>query len=592
MSDRVTRLVFRTIAVAIALVAAIDPALTLNRTPKADISVLAVNAQSDSALARSVAERLSRSFSILSVPFAASAATVLVGSHVPANATSVAGPVFAITPDTATSSVAIENVLVPANAAVEARVPVTAVMYMQQVNGKQVELRLLSNGSVVDRVTRTVISDDARIEVPLSYVPTAAGAATLRVTANVKGSADSASADAVINVREQKWAVLFFDARPSWMSTFVRRAVERDPRFAATSRIVTSTNVSTDAGRPPATLDDPTVIDLYDAVVVGAPEALGERDVQGLESFLRRRGGSVVLLFDGNKSGKYERLAEFTSFTNTANSEPTIISNVGGDSVAMRTTEWMWPDRLPVGATVLAWSAAKNANLSARRPIVWAVQAGAGRVIVSGALDAWKFRDDAQSGFEKFWQQTIGAAAGSAAPVIEIEFAPRPFEPGDEVEINVTARAAALAELRAGAPVRAELAVALVTDSGRSTVRLWPTGTPGSFRGTVRAPQQPGTYSVIAAANGSSASRPLVVARDVRTANSSEPGLLAAFTSAHGGSVVAAAQLAELPSLIERALQPSPRRVVSHPMRSAWWLLPFATALSIEWFMRRRRSLP
>ena len=586
------RVTLRTIAVVIALLAAIDPALTSNRASKPEISVLAVNAHSDSALARRVAERLSRSFSVLNVPYAASAATVLVGSHVSANATSMAGPVFAVTPDIVESSAAVENVLVPAIAAVDARVPVTAVMHVQKANGKQVELRLLSNGSVVDRVTRTVTSDDARIEVPLSYVTTAAGAATLRVTANVKGSADSASADAVIDVREQKWTVLFFDARPSWMSTFVRRAVERDPRMAATSRIVTSTNVSTDAGRPPATLDDPTVIELYDAIVVGAPEALGERDAQGLESFLRRRGGSVVLLFDGNKSGKYERLAEFTTFTNTANSQPAIISDVGGDSIAMRTTEWMWPDRLPTGATVLAWTNAKNSNLSARRPIVWVVPAGAGRVIVSGALDAWKFRDDAQSGFEKFWQQTIGAAAGSAAPAIEIEFAPRPFEPGSEVEISVTSRDAALAELRTGAPVRAELAVALVTDSGRSPLRLWPKGTPGSFRGTFRAPQQPGTYSVIAAANGSSASRPLVVAREVRAGNSSERGVLAAFTSAHGGTVVAAAQLAELPSVLARALQPLPRRVVWHPMRSAWWLFPFAAALSLEWFLRRRRSLP
>ncbi|MEO7361726.1 MAG: hypothetical protein ABI120_15450, partial [Gemmatimonadaceae bacterium] len=506
--------------------------------------------------------------------------------------TAIAGRVFAVTPDVFASHVAVERVLVPALSALDARVPVTAVLHVQKAIGKQLELRLLSNGNVVDRVTRSVPSDDARMNVPLTYVPTGAGTTTLRVTANVAGGTDSASVDAVINVREQKWAVLFFDARPSWMSTFVRRAVERDPRFAATSRVVTSTNVSTDAGTPPGTLDDPTVIDRYDAVVVGAPEALSERDVQGLENFLRRRGGSVVLLFDGNKSGKYERLAEFTTFTNTANSQPAIISDVGGDSIAMRTTEWMWPNRLPSGANVLAWSDAKNADVAARRPIVWTAQAGAGRVVVSGALDAWKFRDERSSGFEKFWQQTIGAAAGRSVPAIEIEFAARPFEPGEAVEIIVTSRAAALAELRAGLTLRTEMAVALVTDSGRSAVRVWPTGTPGSFRGTLRAPGQPGTYSLIAAASGSSAARGLVVSRDVRVENSREPGLLASFVNAHGGSVVAAEQLAELPALLERVLQPTLRRVVWHPMRSAWWLLPFAAALSLEWYLRRRSGLP
>jgi len=592
VNERVVRLVLRTVAVVIALAAVIDPSLTSNRASKPEISVLAVNAQADSALARKVAERLSRAFSVLNVPYDAAAATVLVGVHVPANATAVAGPVFAVTPDISASRAVVERVLVPGVSAVDASVPVTAVMHVQKAIGKQLELSLLSNGSVVDRATRSVTSDDARIDVPLSYVPTGAGTASLRVTASIKGSADSASVDAVINVRKQKWAVLFFDARPSWMSTFVRRAVERDPRFAVTSRVITSTNVSTDAGKPPGTLADPTVIDLYDAVVVGAPEALSERDVQGLENFLRRRGGSVVLLFDGNNSGKYERLAEFTAFTNTANSQPAVISDVGGDSIAMRTTEWMWPNRLPSGATVLAWSDANNADVSARRPIVWATQAGAGRVIVSGALDAWKFRDERSSGFEKFWQQTIGAAAGSSASAIEIEFAARPFEPGAEVEINVTSRAAALAVLRAGATVRAELAVAVVTDSGRSAVRVWPTGTPGLFRGTFRAPGQPGAYSVIAAANGSSASRGFVVSRDVRIENSQEPGLLASFVSAHGGSVIAVEQLADLPAVLERAVQPTPRRVVWHPMRSAWWLVPFTAALSFEWMLRRRRGLP
>ena len=592
MNDRVVRVGLRSIAIAIALLAAIDPALTSNRASKPDISVLSANSEADSALSRKVAERLARSFTVLRVPFTASAATVLVGSFVPHNAITITGPAFFVTPDTAVSLANVEHVLVPAAAALDARVPVSAIVRVQKANGKQVELSLLSNGSVVDRVTRTISGDDVRLDVPLSYVPTAPGPAALRVTASIKDNANRSSADVVLNVRRQQWAVLFFDARPSWMSTFVRRAVERDPRFAATSRIVTSTNVSTDAGKPPGTLDDPSVVDLYDAVVIGAPEALGERDVQGLESFLRRRGGSVVLLFDGNKGGKYERLAEFTPFINTTNSQPAVIADVSGDSLAMRTTEWMWPTRLPTGATVLAYSDAKNANASARRPVVYTSPAGAGRVIVSGALDAWKFRDNAQSGFEKFWQQTIGAAAASSPPAIDIELPDGPAEPGEEVSITVTSRAAALAEMRGGATVRAEVAVALVTDSGRTAIRVWPTGTPGTFRGAFRAPGVPGAYSVIAAANGSTGARPLLVSRNVRSGNLSEPGLVSAFASAHGGTVVTAEQLADLPAVLERTVQPVVRRVVWHPMRSVWWLLPFAATVSLEWFLRRRRGLP
>lgn len=600
MNERVVRTVLRGVALLIAVLGVIDPSVTSNRAAKPEISVLAVNSEADSALARRVTQQLGRAFTVMNAPYAASAATVFVGSHVPAVDTGLTGVVFAVAPDSARASTAVDVLDVPAVAAVDARVPVNVVARVRQSDGKSVEFTLLSNGALVDRVSRTVSGNDARVNVPLSFVPTAVGVASLRVTAGVKGGESSASADAIISVQKEKWAVLFFDARPSWMSTFVRRAVERDPRFAATSRIVTSTNLSTDAGKPPATLDDPNVPELYDAIIVGAPEALSERDVAGLEHFLRRRGGNVVLLFDGNKSGRYERLGAFTPFTNTANALPAIITDVRGDSVAMRATEWMWPVRLPEGATVLAWSDAKDGAVSSRRPIVWATRAGAGRVIVSGALDAWKFRDTKQSGFERFWQQTVAAAASSAAPSVEIDLPRRPLMPGEKVSVEVTARAAALAELRVGAVagsgggvgVRAELALAMVTDSGRSTIRAWPTGVPGVFRGSFRAPGEPGTYSIVAAANGASGATSLVVARDVRVANAAEPGLLAAFAAARGGSVVSEGRLEALTSLLEAAVKPQARRVLWHPMRSVWWLLPFAAALSLEWYLRRRSGLP
>ena len=40
---------------------------------------------------------------------------------------------------------------------------------------------------------------------------------------------------------------------------------------------------------------------------------------------------------------------------------------------------------------------------------------GAGQLIVSGALDAWRYRDRSDSAFDRFWQMTIAAAADGAA---------------------------------------------------------------------------------------------------------------------------------------------------------------------------------
>src|SRR6185503_11402090 len=115
--------------------------------------------------------------------------------------------------------------------------------------------------------------------------------------------------------KQTRFSVLFFDPRPSWMSTFVRRTIERDPRFVLTSRVVTSRNVSTDAGRPPARLDDIIALASFDAIVIGAPDALTAADVTGLEAYLRRRGGGVVFLFDQRAPGAYERLTNAGGWT-------------------------------------------------------------------------------------------------------------------------------------------------------------------------------------------------------------------------------------------------------------------------------------
>lgn len=599
MNELLLRRVLRTIAVAIAVAAFIDPAITSNRALKPEVVVQAVNASADSALTGDVATRLAKSFTVLDVPYAGAAATVLVGSHVPVAASEAAGVVFAVIPDSSASAMSMEAVHAPARATVDARVPVTASAHAIGLKGKDVQFTLRANNSVIDRITHKVESDNERFESTLSYVPTVAGAIRLRVESSVGNSKPNA-ADVVVDVRAQKWAVLFYDARPSWMSTFVRRALELDTRFAVTSRVVTSTNVSTDAGRPPGTLDDPSIAELYDAVVVGAPETLSERDVQGAERFLRQRGGSVVLLFDGNKSGAYSRLADIGSFTAVTNPTPAVIADQVGDTLAMRATEWMYASRVPTGARVLA--STRSANKSADgNAIVYSVNAGAGRVYVSGALDAWKFRDAAQSGFERFWQQTIADAASSSIDQIDLHVSAAPVRPDDATEIIVSSRRAALASangttastsIGSVAPIRATATVSVESSSGSSPVRVWPTGAPGVFRGTLNAPHDTGVYRISANVDGASASAPLVVATDVRSANPVDVSLLTTFTKARGGSVVPASRLSDMPGTIERVLRPDSRRVVWHPMRSLWWLMPFGLLLSAEWWLRRRRGLP
>jgi len=579
----------RSIALLIAVFAVIDPALTSERASRPDIAVLS-SSTADSGLARQVAARLAGSFTVLRVPFAGAAATVIVGASVPIDAANLSGVAFGVRPNRLGPLITLAAVDVPAMAAVDARVAVATHLQVRGGRNRQFEVSLLANGNVVDRVTRRVEVDTQHIDLPLSFVPTATGAVTLRVDAQFVGTTNRVSVDAVVDVREQRWAVLFFDPRPSWMSTFVRRAVERDARFAVTSRVVTSSAISRDAGNPPASLYDPALMELYDAIVVGAPESLGERDVQGLERFLRRRGGSVVLLFDGNRRGTYERLVPVGAFANTSHSAGTVIAGAATDSVAMRATEWMWPAQLPAGAEVLAFSDAHSPAAGTRHPLVWFMSAGAGRVVISGALDSWKFRDPAQSGFETFWQQTIALAAQSSASAIELRVPRSTVRPGETVPVRLTSRVAALMELTAVGAVRSTASAYLEAPAGRSMFRVWPTATPGAFTGTLNAPMQPGLYRITASADGATVTAPLVVSAGSQSPGIGDADVLAAWVAANGGQVVSAEQLPELERLVRSAVKPVKRRVVWHPMRSAWWLVPFALGLASEWWVRRRRG--
>ena len=345
MSTRMWRLVLRSIAIAIAIAAVVDPAVTISRAAKPVVAVVAAHAR-DSSLAARVARSLGRQFVVVRAPSSAADASVIVGDQLPSNVAPLAGRVFAVFADRSGVVVTLERTTAPNTAPSLARVPVATVAHVTGARGRTLDVSLRVNGIEVDHAMRTLRSDDERVSVPLVFTPTAAGASLLRVRA-VVGASD-ATADVGVDVRDKRWPVLVFDPRPSWMSTFVRRALERDPRFAVASRVVTSRNVSTTAGRPPARLDDLASLAPFNAIVVGAPDALSDGDVAGLDAFLRRRGGRVILLLDRRANGPYEHLLDVTAWaSDSAGRTETIARETNPDS--MRAAELAWPARLAAG---------------------------------------------------------------------------------------------------------------------------------------------------------------------------------------------------------------------------------------------------
>jgi hypothetical protein len=561
----------RAIAIIIALVAAIDPSVTSERAGKPIVSVVTSSAPRDSALAERTARALAKEFTIVRAPFGAAAGTVIIGDQLPIEASEIASPAFALFADEGEPVATITDARLPHTAPPNSRVRIVVTSQVTGARGRTVDVALSAEGLVVDRASRVVGANNERLTIPLTFVPTASGPAPLRVSVLIAGSRQSAVADLLVDVRDQRWSVLFFDPRPSWMSTFVRRALERDPRFLVTSRVMTSRNVSTDAGRPPASLNELATLSSFDAIIVGAPDALGENDVTGLDAYMRRRGGSVVLLFDQRAAGAYQRLTSAESWQVNTDSSIVSIARSSGDTAVLRASEIMWPERLPAGAEVIASTVAASTstkNAAAPRAIAWRLPVGAGRLVVNGALDAWRYRD--RSRFDEFWQTLIAESSNASPPAVDVHLSDATPPAGERIVVDVIARDAALDDRSSerAVPTHASAALSLLDGSGASTpFKLWRADGVGHLQGVVQAPEKPGTYHITVSTDAAEAAVPLLVG-SAQHVTPNERDLVATWVASRGGRAISASRIAELPAELRRAIRPASRRETWHPMRS------------------------
>ncbi|MEX0907163.1 MAG: hypothetical protein WD054_02445, partial [Gemmatimonadota bacterium] len=444
--------VLRWLAVAIAALAVIDPAATTARRSDAIVAVVADDGAGNEALIERVADELESTFTVVRGPLVSASATVLVGRTLPRHAHALASPVFAVLPDSPVQSVALDTDALPVQAPLNARVLIEFGVDVSGGAGRALEATLSAGDLVLDRATVQVGSASERLDVPLTFVPSRVGPAALRVRAALSGSAASEAHDFAVDVRDRRWAVLFFEGRPAWLSTFVRRTIEQDPRFVVTSRTITSRGVSAESGLPPERLADAGSLAEFDAVIVGAPEALTRTDVDGLERYMRARGGSVLLLPDQRTEGSWQRLAGVSTWASAEQDAPVRVAS--SDSTTLHASRLMWPARLPDGAEQLAWLPGARGS-----PVIWSTPVGGGRLIVSGALDAWRFRQEERSAFERFWPGLIARAAAHAPAPLSIDFA-TPGRGGSVVargawvDIALTHRAALLADFGSGDSVR------------------------------------------------------------------------------------------------------------------------------------------
>jgi hypothetical protein len=416
----------RAIAFAIAAAGVVDPVITISRPVKPEVALVADKRLPDPGLVDRVADGLGPQFNIVRGPSFGAAAVVSVGYQLSQRDVGAAGGAerrFAVVPEPRSPFVAIASAAAPGHALLQARTPVDVRVRTVAARGKTLTVTLRRDGVAVDVATLTIQGDDTVEHARLESVATAPGVVTLDVDAQIEGStAAGAEVKLTQNVRDERWSVLSFDRRPSWMATFVRRALETDPRFVVTSRVATSRGApAVTAGDPPAVLSTLPSLELFQTVIVGAPEDLTADDEAGLTRLMRQRGGSVVLLLDQSSSA-----AHSTAFRS--------LTGIPGWVLRERAEPWgtpsasatLTPAALPEWAEPEEPASAKPGE----PPTVWRTSVGRGSLVVSGALDAWRFRDANDQAFGAYWRGVI-ARAGEAASLSGAA-APAPTSEPDE----------------------------------------------------------------------------------------------------------------------------------------------------------------
>jgi hypothetical protein len=450
-------------------------------------------------------------------------------------------------------------------------------------------IALESQGVELSRVEHKWTADPERHTASLRYTPPREGASVVTVKA-IPVEREQTTTDNAVDLRlvatGQRLKVLVHQPRLSWNATFVRRTLEDDPAFDVSSVARASKGLMVLAGSPPPALTAEALAG-FDAVVIGAPEELREADVDALRQFASRRGGAVVLVPDRRPAGPYVALMPARAFDEVLIEEPAVLSSVAGGR--LRASEMAIPRASDTGLGTLLATAEQG---KVARPVVIEWLAGEGRVLFSGALDAWRYRGGDDEGFSRFWRARIAEAAMAAPPRAAVSVVPGVPGVGEEAVIRVRLRPTEFETSDSRTRVPAAGARLIDATGKVEAVRLWPSSAMGTFEGRVRFAHA-GDYDLrIALGSGLELDRIVTVASAARhpvpSAESTADAmrLLAAST---GGVAVTDRDMGPLERHLRGLAAGAAERRV-HPWQSAWMIVAFVALVSIEWLTRRRRG--
>lgn len=568
MSPGRLRLALRLTAAAIAVLAMFDPVMLLDASSRAPI-VLVPAARDASGVAselrrlRAGGEIVERPLLNQRVPCGVDETCVVVAdgsAEVRWPGDLVQPPLLVTASEPAPPNVAVRSVAMPSRQHVDSAGVAAVELGGTGMAGRRSEVRLVDGEAVVGSAVHAWASD-GRVSIEVPWWPLGPGARAIRVTV-APFDGESASFDNAIDVgvpvTTERARVLVFDARPAWQSTFVRRALEDDPRFRVEHRARLAPAIS--AGTADGRLDAAT-LDHTDTLVLSGLDALTSADVDHIERFVRA-GGSAVLLPDRAPSGPVARLF-IGDWREKLNAEPSAVGPLGA------------------GELLTATAAAPTATVLASAgdmPAIVATPLAEGLVVVAGAMDAWRHRDAAANAFDRFWRSLVVEAASVRNP-LRITF-----------DDHVAAAASRLPFTVSGASASEVAAVGRCADGVAQAVRLWPSGTRQVFRGELATGGRGACTVEIIAGDRRAVAGVAIVDRPLRPAHQLLERLAGEVRN-RGGIATSAGDLSPIATALDAGQPSHADRRPFYPMRLSWWIVPFAVLLSMEWWLRRRAGL-
>ena len=580
------RALLRTAAFLTAGAAVIDPIVPVRGSAPVPVAVRAMRGTSDTQV-RNVRDRLSSALktSVNLDPVERPAALVLIGDRPDADSLpdnlpiSTVGIVPSSGPNIRIVSASDPQPVLPGWTAT-----VKVVVEGTGVAGTTGDVVLEQNGIQMGSVSHTWSQASEQFTATFSVPLAEAGVSIFRVWSKPGGS-ETTLADNGVDLRavaeSRVLKVAAYDPRPSWGSAFVRRVLEADPTFEVSTIVRASKGLEVRAGSPPAVLTA-SGLEPFDLVVVGAPEELTAGESEALSAFARERGGAVLLLPDRRPAGPFLALVGASGFDEMLLDKPVNLEVPAGAPV--RASEFALP-RTSDTATVLA--AVDQGSSS--RPAIVSTPAGRGRIIFSGALDAWRFRDSNDDAYSGFWRHLAAVAAVAAPRRLELSVHPGIATPGTSITVRAEVRRTEIGQHADRSEVPPIAASVIAGDGSATGVRLWPTAEAGVFEGRFEAGSQ-GQYDIRASLDGRvTADTPLVIRDNARMLVERDDEGLRLVAQATGGVTTSVDNLQPLESYL--ASLPKARTVTQvHVMRSLWWMVAFVSLLCAEWTLRRRQG--